>query len=172
MKKHGLLVAIMLIWLLAVKGIAAQAPADGVYLAAVTLSGGSGRAQIQSPAKLQAVDGHLTAVIVWSSPYYEFMLLGQDKYLPINTEGNSSFEIPIVLDTDLVVRAQTIAMSTPHMIEYTLHFDSSTIKPFDSGTGSAPNLLMLAAASCLALTIGAFALIRYQKAKQHEENPL
>lgn len=101
---------------------------DGTYTIEVTLSGGSGRASVESPASL-VIDGEtMTATIVWSSPYYEYMLIDGVQYDPIQTEGNSTFEIPIVLDTDMAVSASTVAMSEPHLVDYTLHFDGSTIK--------------------------------------------
>ena len=107
---------------------AAEAPADGSYTCAVTLEGGSGRATVESPAALTVADGTLTATIVWSSPNYDYMLIDGEKYLPINTEGNSTFEIPVAaLDTALAVTADTVAMSTPHEIDYTLTFDSATL---------------------------------------------
>ena len=107
---------------------AAEAPADGTYTCAVTLEGGSGRATVESPAALTVADGAMTATIVWSSPNYDYMLIDGEKYLPINTEGNSTFEIPVAaLDTALAVTADTVAMSTPHEIDYTLTFDSATL---------------------------------------------
>ena len=107
---------------------AAEAPADGSYTCAVTLEGGSGRATVESPAALTVADGAMTATIVWSSPNYDYMLIDGEKYLPINTEGNSTFEIPVAaLDTALAVTADTVAMSTPHEIDYTLTFDSATL---------------------------------------------
>ena len=107
---------------------AAEAPADGSYTCAVTLEGGSGRATVESPAALTVADGAMTATIVWSSPNYDYMLIDGEKYLPTNTEGNSTFEIPVAaLDTALAVTADTVAMSTPHEIDYTLTFDSTTL---------------------------------------------
>lgn len=101
---------------------------NGKHTIEVMLSGGSGRASVESPAEIM-VDGEaVTATIVWSSPYYEYMLVDGVQYAPIQTEGNSTFEIPVVLDEDMAVSASTIAMSEPHLVEYTLHFDSSTIK--------------------------------------------
>jgi len=101
---------------------------DGKHTIEVTLSGGSGRASVESPAEI-TVDGEtITATIVWSSPHYEYMLVDGVKYDPVQTEGNSVFEIPVVLDEDMPVSASTVAMSEPHLIEYTLHFDSSTVK--------------------------------------------
>lgn len=108
----------------------AAVPADGSYTCAVTLEGGSGRATVESPAALTVADGTMTAVIVWSSPNYDYMLIDGEKYLPTNTEGNSTFEIPVAaLDTTLAVTADTVAMSTPHEIDYTLTFDSATLTP-------------------------------------------
>ena len=108
----------------------AAVPADGSYTCAVTLEGGSGRATVESPAALTVADGTMTAMIVWSSPNYDYMLIDGEKYLPTNTEDNSTFEIPVAaLDTALAVTADTVAMSTPHEIDYTLTFDSATLTP-------------------------------------------
>ena len=107
---------------------AVESPADGSYTCAVTLEGGSGRATVESPAALTVADGVMTATIVWSSPNYDYMLVDGEKYLPVNTDGNSTFEIPVAaLDTALAVTADTVAMSTPHEIDYTLTFDSATL---------------------------------------------
>ena len=109
---------------------AVEIPADGSYTCAVTLEGGSGRATVESPAALTVADGIMTATIVWSSPNYDYMLVDGEKYLPVNTDGNSTFEIPVAaLDTALAVTADTVAMSTPHEIDYTLTFDSATLTP-------------------------------------------
>ena len=108
---------------------AAETPADGEYNVNVVLEGGSGRATVDSPAALTVADGKMTATIVWSSPNYDYMIVDGEKYLPTNTEGNSTFEIPVAaLDTALDVTADTVAMSTPHEIEYTLTFDSASLK--------------------------------------------
>lgn len=101
---------------------------NGTYTIEVTLTGGSGRASVESPASITIHGDKMTAIIVWSSPFYEYMLVDGVQYDPIQTEGNSTFEIPIVLDKDMAISASTIAMSEPHLVEYTLHFDSSTIK--------------------------------------------
>ena len=113
----------------AVQQAGTAAPADGTYTCEVTLEGGSGRAAVDSPAALTVADGKMTATIVWSSPNYDYMIVDGEKYLPTNTEGNSTFEIPVsTLDTALDVTADTVAMSTPHEIEYTLTFDSASLK--------------------------------------------
>lgn len=109
---------------------AAETPADGEYSVNVTLEGGSGRATVESPAALTVADGKMTAVIVWSSPNYDYMKVGEEKFLPVNQGGETSmFEIPVtVFDRKMAVAADTTAMSTPHEIEYTLQFDSASIK--------------------------------------------
>ena len=104
---------------------AVETPADGSYTCEVTLEGGSGRATVESPAALTVAEGKMTATIVWSSPNYDYMIVDGEKYLPTNTEGNSTFEIPVAaLGTPLSVVADTVAMSTPHEIEYTLTFSA------------------------------------------------
>lgn len=104
-----------------------EAVSDGRYTSEVILSGGSGRAKVESPAELSVEGGTVTATIIWSSPNYEYMLIDGIYYYPTNTTGNSTFEIPVVLDKDIDVTAQTVAMSTPHEIDYTLRFDSATL---------------------------------------------
>ena len=105
---------------------------DGSYTVEVTMEGGTGRATIESPAAIEVKDGDVTATIVWSSPNYDYMLVGDKKYEPVNKDGNSAFEIPVDgFDYPMEVTADTVAMSTPHEIDYTLQFDSSSIKEAD-----------------------------------------
>ena len=102
---------------------------DGDYTTEVTLEGGSGRATVDSPAAITIKDGEATATIVWSSPNYDYMLVDGEKCEPVNTEGNSTFEIPVDgFDYPMEVVGDTVAMSEPHEIEYTLQFDSSTME--------------------------------------------
>lgn len=96
---------------------------DGEYAIQVELGGGTGRTAVTSPAGLIIKDGLAYARIEWSSTHYDYMLVGGEKYLPVNTEGYSTFEIPItVFDEPMPVVADTTAMSTPHEIDYTLTF--------------------------------------------------
>lgn len=96
---------------------------DGTYQMEVELLGGSGRASVTSPAKVEIKDGKAVATLEWSSPNYDYMVVDGEKYLPVNIEGNSVFQIPVeAFDQDIAVIADTVAMSTPHEIEYTLNF--------------------------------------------------
>jgi len=102
---------------------------DGEYTAEVSLRGGSGRASIRTPARLFVSGGEVTAEIVWGSSNYDFMVVDGERILPVTTEGGSVFLIPVALfDRPIAVSADTTAMSTPHLIEYTLRFDSSTLQ--------------------------------------------
>ena len=103
--------------------------ADGEHTIEVALEGGTGRATVDSPAVIRKSGDEVIAVITWSSPYYDYMIVDGQKYEPVNTDGNSVFEIPVgSFDIPLEVIADTTAMSEPHEIEYTLRFDSSSIK--------------------------------------------
>ena len=101
---------------------------DGEYTVDVAMEGGSGKASVDSPAALEIKDGKITATIVWSSPNYDYMIVNDEKYEPVNKDGNSTFEIPVdAFDYKMPVTADTVAMSTPHEIEYTLQFDSASV---------------------------------------------
>ena len=98
--------------------------ADGTYQADVTLTGGSGRATVDSPAAITVKDGKIYATIVWSSPYYDYMMVEDETcYNEAEAGENSTFTIPIEkLPCEISVIADTTAMSVPHEIEYTLSF--------------------------------------------------
>lgn len=111
-----------------------SALADGSYTIELTMEGGSGRASIQSPTQITVADGAATAILEWSSPNYDYMLVNGEKYLPVNTEGNSVFEVPVeALDAPLTMIGDTVAMSTPHEVEYTVTFHSETLESAESG---------------------------------------
>ena len=102
---------------------------DGMYTAEATLNGGSGKASVKSPAEFTVKDGKATALVEFSSKNYDYVLKDGEKYLPVNTEGNSVFELPLTaFDFGMAITADTVAMGTPHEIDYTLTFDSASIK--------------------------------------------
>lgn len=104
-------------------------PENGTYKIELTFEGGSGKASVASPALLTVEDENMTATLEWSSPNYDYMIVDGEKYLPVNTEGNSVFEIPVsALDEPIEVIGDTVAMSTPHEIEYTITFHADTLE--------------------------------------------
>ena len=111
------------------EGTAAEALTDGSYEIEVSLEGGSGKATITSPAELTVEGGEMTLKVEWSSPNYDYMKVEDVKYDPVNTEGNSVFLIPVAdLSQPLEVIGDTVAMSEPHEIEYTIVFDEDSIQ--------------------------------------------
>ncbi len=102
---------------------------EGSYTIEILFEGGSGRARVLSPVNVKVVQGIAMATICWDSPYYDYMIVNGEKYMPINESGNSVFEIPILkFDEPFDVIGDTVAMSRPHEIEYWITFCSDTIK--------------------------------------------
>lgn len=102
-----------------------EVPADGSYTVEAVLQGGSGKASVQSPARLTVENGVMTATVIWSSKNYDLMIVNGQEYTPTYENELSCFTIPVsALGTPLPVQAETTAMSQPHMIDYTLTFSS------------------------------------------------
>ena len=107
--------------------------ADGAYQVDVTLEGGSGRASVESPARMTVENGKVTATIVWSSSNYDYMKVNGVRYDAVIENDRSVFTIPVTcFDWKMAVVADTIAMSQPHEIDYALRFDSASITPVAS----------------------------------------
>lgn len=103
--------------------------ADGNYTVDLTFEGGSGKAEILSPATITVSGETMTAKVQWNSPNYDYMIVNGEKYLPVNTEGDSVFEIPVTaFDEPVPVIGDTVAMSKPHEVEYMITFHSDTLK--------------------------------------------
>lgn len=100
---------------------------DGTYSMGITFAGGSGKAEILSPVSVTVAGGKAMATVQWNSPNYDYMIANGEKYLPVNTEGDSIFEIPVLIfDEPMDIIGDTVAMSKPHEIEYTLTFHLDT----------------------------------------------
>lgn len=111
------------------KQAAAGALQDGTYSVDITFEGGSGKAEILSPVTVTIAGGKATATAKWNSPNYDYMLVDGEKYLPVNADGDSEFEIPVLcFDEPMQVVGDTVAMSKPHEVEYTLTFHSDRMK--------------------------------------------
>ena len=104
---------------------------DGDYQVEVAKEGGTGKAEIESPATLVVADGQATLTVKWDSPHYDYMIVDGEKYEPTNKDElanaddesgiGSIFEIPVkVLNEPFKVTADTTAMSEPHEIDYDL----------------------------------------------------
>ena len=105
---------------------------DGPYSVEVSLTGGSGRASVSSPSLLTVKDGLVYATLVWSSSYYDYMLIGGERYDNENEGGASTFTIPVTaFDEPVAVTADTTAMGDPVEIRYQLCFYYDTIGSAD-----------------------------------------
>ena len=64
-------------WALTSQAAAGTPPSleDGEYAIEVTMTGGSGKASIQSPALLTVTDGTAYISITWSSSNYDYMVV-------------------------------------------------------------------------------------------------
>ena len=102
---------------------------DGRYSIETVLAGGSGRASVTSPTWLTIREGRGYARLLWSSPYYDYLILDGKKYTNETKDGgSSSFTIPVTAyDEPVEIIADTTAMGDPVEINYTLTFYSDTI---------------------------------------------
>ena len=63
------------------------------------------------------------------SDSYDLMVVDGRKYSPASTKGGSLFDIPVdSVDATVEVQARTTRMSTPHLIDYTIALDSSSLE--------------------------------------------
>ena len=107
---------------------------DGEYSIEVNMTGGSGRASVSSPTWLIVKDGYAYARLLWSSSYYDYMIVDEVRYDNLTDDGsNSTFVIPILaMDEEIPVVADTTAMGDPVEIEYFLTFYSNTVDDKDA----------------------------------------
>lgn len=101
---------------------------NGTYDVAVTMTGGTNKVSIMSPAKLIVAGGKMKAKVVLSSKNYTYMKVNGVEYDNEQPGSNSTFTIPVsALDTPISVEAETVAMSEAHVIAYKLTFASSSL---------------------------------------------
>ncbi|MCD8221138.1 MAG: hypothetical protein LUD07_02890 [Clostridiales bacterium] len=142
-----------------------ELPADGNYSVDVTLTGGTGRASVQSPAEISVKDGEITATIVWSSSSYDRMTVDGIDYYPTSIENGSVFTIPVRLDEEIPVIAETLAMSQPHEIEYVLYFDGFGLTHNANGISGTLIVAMIAALISIIIVIRILTAIIHKRRK-------
>lgn len=104
---------------------------DGHYTVEAVLKGGSGRVSIQSPVQVEIAEGKIVATFIWTSSFYEYMLIDGEKFLPESRDkknDTTTFRIPLKAVETFPFVAQTSKMSRPYDIEYSIEFDLSTLK--------------------------------------------
>lgn len=120
---------LILIFAFACAAIPCFALADGAYCVDVTMTGGSGKASVTSPAAMDIKGGEAFAELIWSSANYDYMLVDGIRYDTLAEEGmNSRFYIPITCwDAPMEVVADTTAMGKPIEIHYQLTFYADSV---------------------------------------------
>ena len=109
----------------------------GTYSCDVLLTGGSGKATVESPAEVVVAEEGMTVRLVWSSSNYDYMLVDDVRYdNEASVNENSVFTIPFTdFDTAFSVIGDTTAMSTPHEIDYeiTVYYPGETKEDMAEG---------------------------------------
>ena len=100
---------------------AEEGPRDGVYTPdRFEFSGGTGKVAITCP-EVALKDGKATAKVVFSSTKYTEARLDDERYTPEYTGDGAVFTLPVPLNRTFSLYATTMAMSSPHEIEYRLY---------------------------------------------------
>lgn len=120
--------AILLV-LLSILCFPVNALSDGAYCVSVEMTGGSGKASITNPTRMNVEQGNAYAEIVWSSSNYDYMIVDGVRYDNESEPGmNSVFHIPVTIwDAPMSVIADTTAMGKPVEIQYQLYFYQESI---------------------------------------------
>lgn len=93
---------------------------DGSYKpTSFSWSGGSGKVSICCD-EVMVFGGEAVATITFSSPNYEYVRVGDEKFEGEYTEDTSTFKVPVQLDEDNEIIGCTTAMSRPHEVTYTI----------------------------------------------------
>ncbi|MBR1909612.1 MAG: hypothetical protein IJ821_03400, partial [Lachnospiraceae bacterium] len=92
-----------------------------MHYVAITMEGGSGKAYVKSPVEISERDGVTYAKLIWNSKNYDYVIVDGEKYLNENPGGQSTFTVPVKsFDEPFDFTGDTVAMSKPHEIEYTI----------------------------------------------------
>lgn len=95
----------------------------------LSFEGGTGKVTLTSPTPIEKTDEGYLVTIEWSSKNYDYMIVDNVKYDPVEVGETSVFKIPVkTIDEPLNVIADTVAMSKPHEIEYTIIFNKDSLK--------------------------------------------
>jgi iron complex transport system substrate-binding protein len=132
-KLLSILITLLIVFGVTSCGTQEATSAKQTYLVDITFEGGSGKAYIKSPVEVTDDNGSLTAKFVWSSKNYDYMIVDGVRYENENEGAESTFTVEIDNVTDpLKVIGDTVAMSTPHEIEYLITWGKKEIS--DAGS--------------------------------------
>ncbi len=132
-KLLSILITLLIVFGVTSCGTQEATSAKQTYLVDITFEGGSGKAYIKSPVEVTDDNGSLTAKFVWSSKNYDYMIVDGVIYENENEGAESTFTVEIDNITEPIkVIGDTVAMSTPHEIEYLITWGKKEIS--DAGS--------------------------------------
>ena len=101
---------------------------DGVFIPdEFILTGGTGRVTITCE-QVEIRDGQAYATILFSSPNYTCVRVGDVKYDSVCDKKTSRVEIPVVLNQAMTMYGTTTAMSAAHEVEYSIFIRVDALK--------------------------------------------
>lgn len=126
MKKVVFLLLAVITLLSMCSAVAAQS--SGIYTPdEFTVSGGTGRVTI-SCEQVEIMDGQMVATIVFSSPNYTCVRVGDAVYDSVCDEKTSRAVIPVVVNQSMTIFGTTTAMSAAHEVEYSMFIRIDALK--------------------------------------------
>lgn len=141
-----------------VQVLAEDSIADGTYPVEFTFEGGSGRGGVESiSAELNG--GKVSELyITMTSPNYDYCIYYDEQYVNSSEEGNSVFIVPFVEESFLLT-ADTVAMSQPHEVDYTVTLDMDSLwSAASEGSGSGTLWTVIAVIAIVCVAVGFFAV--------------
>lgn len=106
---------------------------DGIYECEAVLEG-KGRTTVQSPTLITVEEGVCTARIVFSTAKIDYIIVNDEKYTPVSTEGGAAFDIPVaVFDRKTAITVNSTAIKPATEVAYSVTFFSDTLTAVNSG---------------------------------------
>jgi hypothetical protein len=134
--------------------------ADGTYPVEFTFEGGTGKGGVEAVEAELAGGEVKTLVITMTSPNYDYCIYYGEQYINSSKEGNSVFTVPYVEESFLLT-ADTVAMSQPHEIDYTVTLNMDSLwKAAEKGGVSLP---LIAGIAIVVVVIVFFAVRAFRK---------
>lgn len=101
---------------------------NSTYTIEAVLKGDEGITAIQSPMSIFVDEKKATAVIVWDSPYYNYMIVDGEMIMAKSHEGGSVFWIPVTAWDEEIPIVVNKGTGSGEELSCSLYLDSSTIK--------------------------------------------
>ena len=100
---------------------------DGEYECEAVLEG-KGRTTVQSPVIITVEGGQCTARMVFSTIKIDYIIVNDEKYTPVSTEGGAAFEIPVaIFDQKIAVTVDSTAIKPATEVAYSITLFSGTL---------------------------------------------